>query len=351
MNTFDLVNIYSNLHELLIKLNNSIKGIKDNYYEKLEPKHKKLIMFILDTNLTNNHIGTINTHKRNFLVAAKEFVNSINLIELVSQLSDYKKDFEQKIINMDSSVNFKSEEVYEFIDSLQKFLESVHECLTSDLPGCYFIMISDLLMLLQANEMLNRIMDSLLSNISSTPIERENYDPDKLITLKLYGKNYRLHDFAVDIKEVNEIYSSLVHALELEDPNELEIVKVESGSLSLAAIGGKVASVLFVFVIDRIAQKHFGNYFKSKSDSIIDEQTIMLNHLELIEKYKSLTGKDYEDSEETKNKLISVIRKSERLIKKNPAVMINGTKFGVFVDNFQTHIQYEKQLLIENSNQ
>lgn len=349
MNAFDLLNIYMDLKELLSNVNDVVDQIK-NDFTSLEASYNEMITLFIDTTLTSSSVGGLNNKKSTFNSELKTFIGKIKIVDLTILLANFRTNYKKIELDYQLVRNDEWKEIEQFLESFECFLKRVESCHRGNLHKNYFMLINEANKFFIVKEMMNNVINSLINNLSSIQIHTENYDPEKLIILKLYGKNYNLHDFALELNEVNEIYSSLVHALKLEEPNELEIVKVESGSLSLAAIGGKVAAVLFVFVIDRIAQKYFGNYFKSTNDKIIEDQTIMLNYLELIDKYKSLTGKDYEVSEETITKLTSVIRMTERLIKKNPVVMINNKKFGKFSDTFQTHIQYEKQLLIENNN-
>lgn len=349
MISLNSINYYSKINNELEKLDNSINFIIEN---SLTNEKQSIVKNIVKSNLATNGaefhyiVRRVNSEKEmlisSFNNKFKIFKSNFNILNFFGALNEIKNNI-GNICNefnyTDDNISTLLNHLYELANSYQKVIQNEEK---DDIVDFFY----DGEKVCAEFYSIRRGLKSYIDSLGNEKYDPK-YDNVKCLELQLLDSQFNLGEFGNILVLLNDSYNALKTLSESEEYKNLEIIKIESGSLLSKIFGDENVIELLSLIIHKVAKEMYQKFTQNgqiqKQKEIMDMISSSADVIEKIENLGVNTGKSKSDLKDclniTTNNIYKILSKSGK-IKINDELICIG-------DN-QKLVEY-KTLYLENT--
>lgn len=340
------IDYYNSIKEKLLNLESEIRFIQEN--DPIEEKQEIIINILKSSTSRNGDYITFSvnrpTNKTGLLTQYNdkftEFKKQFNVLSFFGKLTTIKNE----IIQIFNIYNHEEQNVISLLDNLNELAEYYQNIIQSNDDKKDIVIFWDAAekYLAEYWSVVNGINEYIKALTNETKdIEQEN---EKILELQLLDVKYNVCEFAEILQHLDISYSTLAGLFPNITISQLQVVKIESGSLLSKILGDNNIIEVIAYALKKIVDTVYYKYTKEgKIDLTSKMMKEISNNADILEKLENI-GIDTTKSKENISETLNVVTKElYNIAIKAPRIKINGQE--MTVAESKTYLEYSVKYL------
>lgn len=349
MLAINTINYYTFIKDKLLEIEDEIRFIQEN---GLMEERQNIVVNVLNSkvstsgnnisyiiNKPSSSLGLIESYKKKFATFKKEF----NVLAFFGKLATIRSE----IRLMFKEYNREDKNVISMLDNLNELAILYQNVIQSDdkkdvviffdatekYVSEYWSVISSI------NEFISILTNEVVENIQSNTRELE---------IQLLDVKYTVGEFAEILQHLDVAYSTFARLIPNAKITQLQIVKIESGSLLSKILGDDNVIEVLGYVLKKIADCIFYK-FTTEGKIALNSQIMqqVSNDAEILEKLRN-AGVNVDEGQQNLSDTFNVAtRELYNIASKTPRIKIDNEELKVH--DTQKYLEYSTKYLIENN--